>query len=160
MRFCIIVNGGIAMKKVCWLLIITLLFGCLAACQSAGTQKYGAELTQEQREEISNAWFALYRYEIPWYDENNIGGTKYLGSENGYAFLFEQSGFCVPWNLEIAGYYFEFSSQFHLYAYKDGEFYSLKNVYESGNVTTDAIQAMHTAFTAHLKEAYGYPFDN
>ena len=147
------------MKRICWLLIITLLLGCLAACQSAGTQAYGDELTQSQKEEIEKAYLKINRDGMLWYDETNQAGTKYLGSENGYAFLFVHGAFCMPWKYEIAGYLFEFSSCFILYAYKGGEFYNLEDVYNDGLISVDGIKAAHVAFTAHRNEFFGVTSD-
>ena len=147
------------MKKICWLLILVLLIGCLAACQSSQQeQQYSDRLTESQKEEIESAWLEAMGGEWVWYDEN-LAGRRCYGSENGYIFLFSSEGLLAPWEIKIADYDFKLSSQFQLYAYKDGTFHQLQDVYRNGDVTESAIRAVWEAHKNHLLENFPTIYD-
>ena len=147
------------MKKICWLLILVLLISCLSACQSSQLeQPYSDRLTESQKEEIESAWWQAMGGEWVWYDEERDGG-RYYGSENGYIFLFKGSVFTAKEHLKIADYDFIFGNLFNIYAYKDGTFHKLQDVYRNGDVTESAIRAVWEAHKNHLLENFPTIYD-
>ena len=142
------------MRKICWLLVITLLLGCLAACQSTtgSDQTTGplpienedGTLAQWMKDEIVQAYVneGGSAKDILWADETPSGaGRRYYGTDNGYVILCGIGGPECRWTIEIGEYVFKYSCHFWLWAYKDGELFQLKDVYEQGLISDDAIQA-------------------
>ena len=119
------------MKKLSWFLIIVLLLGCFAGCQQA-PEGYGEELTSRQKAAITQAYKKQFGVAIhsQW---------RYYGTENGYAFIFVEGVLTAQSKIEIGPRVFRHGSSFALFAYKDGTFIELKNAYEQGLVSLDAI---------------------
>ena len=145
--------GGVTMKKLCWLLIITLSLGCLAACQNTDAEKDSTYLSQSQKEEIEKAWLETMESDLVWYDES-IGGVRCYGSENGYIFLFAHGFLAVEDSCSIANCRFRFGDQFFLYAYKNGVFHNLEDIYSEGLVSKEAIRAAFKIHKTHLAENF------
>ena len=148
------------MKKVCWLLILVLLLGCFAGCQTAPVE--GAErsienedgtLSDWMKEEIKEAWERKYglgsAYYPGWWSPEHPEYTArmYLGTYNGYVMYCSNIGAEMMMRKEIAGYEFVFSSIHKLSAYKDGEFYALEELFDQGLLDEEAIRIAHEHYT-------------
>ena len=144
------------MKKICWLLIITLLFGCLAACQSTGLSD-NDRLTKNQKEEIDRAWEDGDGMPYgEWYDDGFPYGPRYYGTENGYIFMFVFGAMTIESGCTIGGYEFKSSESFNIYAYKDGVFSDVSDLYDQGLISDGAVKAMwdeHQRIEEELKAA-------
>lgn len=141
------------MKKICLLLIITLLLGFMSACQNPAGSNQTTEplpienedgtLAQWMKDEITQAYVnnGYSIRDVYWAEDSNNEERTYLGTENGYVILFSVGGPDAWWSIQIGEYVFEYSCYFYLKAYKDGEFFLLKDVYEQGLISDAAIKA-------------------
>ena len=133
------------MKKTCLLLIAVLLLGCLAACQSTGTQAYGDELTQSQKAEIESHFQKQFGQEWgPWEDDGRSANNRYYGSDSGYAILFHGGNeFLGTDYQQVIGdckFIMPSGQLFVLFAYKNGQFHLLNDVFEDGGISEDALR--------------------
>lgn len=140
------------MKKICYLLILILLLSCFAGCQNIqapGPQDTPIEnpdgtLSDQMKEEMLQ-WYTSIggkAEDFFWADDHNGVGMRYYGTENGYVL------FCPIGEPEgqdrwvtIAGYTFSGSFDFRLLAYKDGEIFSMPELYAQRIISADAIKA-------------------
>ena len=130
------------MKKICLLLTITLLLGCLVGCQSAGSSN-NDQLTKSMKEEIDRAWKNGDRMSYgEWYDDGFPYGPRYYGTENGYIFMFIYGMTAVQGRCTVGTYEFKSSQSFNLYAYKDGTFHKVTDLYNQGLISDAAVKAM------------------
>ena len=149
------------MKKICLLLIITLLLGFLSACQNPAESDHttaplpieneDGTLAQWMKDEIVQAYVKEggSAKDIFWADETPTGaGRRYYGTDNGYVILCGIGGPEWRCTIEIGEYVFEYSCHFYLWAYKGGETFQLKDVYEQGLISDAAIEA---ALQRHLE---------
>ncbi|MBP3478389.1 MAG: hypothetical protein J6K03_02765, partial [Oscillospiraceae bacterium] len=128
------------MKKIYWLLVITLLLGCLAACQSTGTSN-NDQLTKSMKEEIDQAWENGNRMPYgEWYDDGFSYGPRYYGTENGYAFIFVQANIAAAGRCVIGKYTFRSGQSFNLYGYKDGVFHLVSDLYNQGLISDATVK--------------------
>ena len=65
--------------------------------------------------------------------------VRYYGSFNGYEILFVSTPMCAVTTIEISGCSFTYCNYFNLYAYKDGFFHKLVNVYESNMISSEDV---------------------
>ena len=148
------------MQKVCWFLIVVLLLGCFAGCQAAPVE--GAErsienedgtLSDWMKEEIKEAWERKYglgsAYYPGWWSPEHPEYTArmYLGTYNGYVMFSTGTGCEAIMNWKIAGYEFTFSQLLDFYAYKDDEFYMLRDLYDQGLLDEEAIRIAYEHHT-------------
>ena len=132
------------MKKVCWFLIVVLLLGCFAGCQQLNPgakgpiQNEDGTLSDWMKEEIAQRWT-----DVIWYEENPMVGTRYYGTENGYVFLFSYGIACSEKTLVIGEYRFYCASDFDLFAYKDGKFSYVKDLYADGVLSDACIEKIY-----------------
>lgn len=104
-----------------------------------------AVLTAEKRTEIEQA---LNNKGYPcndslWYsDACPVSIYRYYGSDNGYDIIFYDSGsgFAVAETKEIDSVSFYHSMPFALYAYKDGVFANLEDIYAEGLISKEALE--------------------
>lgn len=68
-------------------------------------------------------------------DRRYVCGMRYYGSYNGYTFLFSQGQLQMLCSVTVGDFEFKYNSSFTIYAYKDGQFYTLRQVYEAGEIT-------------------------
>ena len=132
------------MKKVCWFLIVVLLLGCFSGCHQ-GPEAYGEALSSRQEADIEHAY------------EEQFGVTissewRYYGTENGYAFVFVKGVLTTYYTVEIGSKLFRSGQSFELLAYKDGTFVELKDAYEQGYVSLEAIEHAHLIHRQHEDE--------
>lgn len=153
------------MKKICWLLILVLLLSCFASCQNiqapepsepAQTQDTPIEnpdgtLSDRMKKEMQQ-WYVFgggWARDFYWADDHNGAGKRYYGTENGYVIYCNRGALPFVCTIEIGEYEFSHSREFWLLAYKDGEVFELKELYEQGLISDDAIKTAwerHNAF--------------
>ena len=134
-------------KLIAVLLSILVLAGCMTACSESGIQgsSYTLTLSDEKNAEIQNAWFKKTGHPLGiWYDpknpETHLGSCRYYGSYDGYEIIFNPGVAEMLTTIKIAQQDFIHGSSFVIYAYQDGVFHKLEDVYESGKITADSIQ--------------------
>ena len=147
------------MKKICWLLILVLLIGCFAGCQSTQSQEPSepaqpqdvlienpdGTLSDQMKEEIREAYAKKLGTPPGWYDEGEKYGLRYYGTYNDYTIIFEKFWLECESRLELANYEIKYSSSFRLWAYQDGEFYDIEDVYNQGLITDEDVKSIYEA---------------
>lgn len=150
------------MNKLCLLLTLALLLGCLAGCQMSQSPEQ-TNPTQPQKTYIENPDGTLaqwlkdeiesLRWGWTWFEDggydNMIYGYRYLGTYNGYVVLFAPGTADMVYWITIGNYTFDYHCGFDLYGYKDGIFHELKDLYNQGLVDDTDIQSAWEA-----KEGY------
>ena len=139
------------MKKVCWLLILVLLLGCFAGCDTdkeenhtepTKNEEYGEALTQSQKNDIIFAWSPTGDDMAFWgWMDDGTGLGRYYGTESGYAIVFIPTALPIETNIVIGEYAFSHPSGFALMAYRQGSFTKLNDIYEQGLISDDTIRA-------------------
>ena len=137
------------MIKVCWLLILVLLLGYFVGCQQAPGSKGPIEnedgtLADWMKEEIEQHWGKTL-----WYEQNHTYGVRYYGTEDGYVFLFSHAN--AQWAVTkiIGEYEFTHSSDFNLFAYKDGTFHKIEDLYKEDVLSKECIKNIYSAHCAY-----------
>ena len=128
------------MRKVCLILAVVLLLGCLAGCQGTKgpIQNEDGTLADWMKKEIEyNA--KKIGTNIIWHEDTG-SGVRYYGTENGYVFLFFPGGAQMSWTTIIGNCKFTYPIEFFLSAYKDGEFYSVEDLYKEGILSDECIE--------------------
>lgn len=105
-----------------------------------------AVLTAEKMEEIENAWYAVMSTELDgWYTEAGdtvTDGMRYYGTCGGYDVLFVPTHEDVETSLVIGGVTISEQNTFELYAYKDGQFQDLEDVYQQGLISVEELEGI------------------
>ena len=139
-------------KIICLLLVLVLVIGCFAGCQQAPKgpiENEDGTLADWMKEEIEKHSRTVENYDITWYEEDPMLGTRYYGTENGYVFLFNYAMAQMVWRKVIGEYTFEAPMEFVLLAYKNNKIYKIEDLYKEG-VLSDAcigkIYSVHCAY--------------
>lgn len=97
-------------------------------------------LSEDLKQEISEVMKVDWDYIDPYY------GSKYYGTINGCSIIRVPGGIDLGpthGRFEVAGYMFEWSSDFDFRVYRDGEVCTLEDAYEKGWLTKKQIEAIH-----------------
>ena len=96
---------------------------------------YVESLSDEEKQQIEAAWLTAMGGSLPqWCDQNGIcEGVHYYGTYSGYDILFISGNLAVISEETIGSKTFTHNSSMALYAHKDGHFYLLRDLYESGD---------------------------
>lgn len=140
------------MKKLTALLLIVLLI--LSGCSQNDT------VSDALRNEIREAY--KQQFDSPNFandDDDTIAGMQYYGTYNGYTVLFSSGMLCVVSEFQIGSYAFKWGSSCSLYAYKDGEFHNLSQVYEDGDLTDDHIEEIAVTHKAYFSQHHNWDYD-
>ncbi|MBE6959985.1 MAG: hypothetical protein E7448_04605 [Ruminococcaceae bacterium] len=133
------------MRKVCLFLIVVFLLGCFSGCLqlkeliNGPIENDDGTLSDWMKEEILEAYKKQYNIEYSkdiWEYESHI---RYYGTENGYVFLYENTGMCALGELRVGGRVFNSNYVFVITVYKDGKFMKLEDAFEQGLVTKSTI---------------------
>ena len=102
---------------------------------------YVESLSDEEKQQIEAAWLTAMGGSLPqWCDQNGIcEGVHYYGTYSGYDILFISGNLAVISEETIGSKTFTHNSSMALYAHKDGHFYLLRDLYESGNFSNGYI---------------------
>ena len=85
--------------------------------------------------------YGLYFESI--YGDESINYQWYYGTINGYIIIFgEPADVCVSSRMTVADCVFEYGTPFKIYAYRDGEVWTLREAYEEGLLTKDHIKLL------------------
>ena len=124
-------------------------------------------LTAEKMAEIENAWYAATNTELEdWYiitGDTVQDGTRYYGTCGGYVVLFVPTDGDEKTSIVIGGVTITEQSAFELYAYKDGQFRSLKEVYQEGLISEEelkGIRGIHVQLQQKLYPLFQKPGDD
>ena len=132
-------------KLLALLLVLILSLGTFAACASSQAGTF-----ESRKKEIERAWLKRNEdtdgkvRELVWstdLENAKYQNVRYYGTYNDYDILFHRrtSILAVTGQIEIAGKLFEHGCPFDLYAYRDGEFYELKDIHNEGLITDEQI---------------------
>ncbi len=133
-------------KLIAVLLSIVALASCITACSEAGNQidLTSIKLSEEKKEEIQNAWFEVEGHPMGEICEpvraNTIHPLRYYGSYEDYEIIFFAGVADMITTKTIAQMEFKHGSSFVIYAYQNGVFEKLEDVYESGKISADSIK--------------------
>ncbi|MBO5324221.1 MAG: hypothetical protein J6A88_09040 [Oscillospiraceae bacterium] len=132
------------MKKVCLFLVFVLLLGCFAGCHPAPVESTERSIENEDgtlsdwmKEEIEAAYKNL-GFQYSW-TEDSPKTLRYYGTDNGYVIFYQRLSLTSVGEIVIADKTFISNNRFLLLAYKDGELLQLKDVFEQGLISTEAI---------------------
>lgn len=147
-------------KMIPLLLILSLLAGILSGCGSSG-------VSGSLRQEIQDAYRSTFlspaearEYEFANEDADTVAGMQYYGTYNGYAVLMNAGMLAIVSSAQIGPYIFQWGSgDLKLYAYKDGEFHDLKDVYEAGYLTDEEIGTVAAAHKDYFAQNHGWDYD-
>lgn len=94
-------------------------------------------LTEEQIAAIETAWLSTKGYPVKWYEEANIitrhFGLRYYGTCGEYVILFAPETKLRTSYISLGdGQYLKHSTEFSLYAYRDGTLYEASERYKAG----------------------------
>ena len=140
------------MKKVCWLLILVLVIGYFVGCQEAPAAQRPIEnedgtLADWMKAEISHLQYEQVGYSSGWFDETGrMMDIYYYGTEDGYVFLFNYGMGQMSSSKRIGEHTFSCVMEFALYAYKDGQFSSVEDLYNEGIISDECLAEI---FRAH-----------
>lgn len=112
--------------------------------------------------EIEDAW--LLTTNVPlgeWCEDDGdsyTDGVRYYGSYGGYDILFRPTGDDAITELEVGDLTFEHRCGFEVYAYRDGSFTPLQELYSQGKLTGGhliELAALHRAYEGRTVGALG-----
>ena len=123
-------------KKLIALILVFVLLLLLPACASSSlrTAEEVAALEEQVADELD--------YQAPLQQEMKFDWFGYYGTENGYHIIFYHTVYdniANQWTRDIAGYSFYGGGSAQLVAYRKGEFIDLKEAYEKGLISKEAI---------------------
>lgn len=111
-------------------------------------------LSDEMKAEIAAVYSPSPLTEEHWLTpeevgRRDVGKLQYLGTYNDYVILFQKGIVAVIESETIARYTFYSTSGFSLRGYQDGEFYEVKQLYRDGELTDEAIAAIHRKYSQY-----------
>lgn len=152
------------MKK--WkLFFILLTMLALTACgtpeTTLPTEPYEEPVDREA--EIRAAWFEKEQHEMgTWYDPDDEttkhSQWRHYGRFDGYEILFCEGMTEAEEHKVIAGQCFPHNCGFTLYAYRDGEFAELEDVFKAGKLGAHAVWDIARCHYEYQVEIYGDEF--
>lgn len=145
------------MKK--WIsLWIFALLACLLLCGCQKVSEYVPPIPEEQLHDLEAAYIQNFGKEIHWYNEKTqMGTTVYCGSDNGYIILVDQrtqsgsgsggqkttlalsSGSNRKKTFDEGVVFEPIYSSTKFFAYKDGVFSDLKEIYQAGLISKEVM---------------------
>ena len=106
--------------------------------------------------EIENAWYVATGASLgSWCvdeDDELIDGVRYYGTFDGYDIFFRPNGDDAVTQLMIEDVQFEYRIGFEIYAYRDGNFITLQELYAQGGLTKMnllSLRIAHGRFELH-----------
>ena len=147
-------------KKIC-LIVLLLKALLLTACATlyrpesppAGWPEELPYLNLAKRNEIDQAWAASGRDGRDWFTHEVsaqlLAGHRYLGTYQGYDIIHTPGSIPVLSGIQIGSESFHYFQSFSLLAYKDHEFWELKEVYEMGYISDQEISQIAQVFQAY-----------
>lgn len=121
-------------------------------------------LTAEKMQEIEDAWYAAMNTKMDgWYVENDgtvTDGMRYYGNCGGYDVLYVPSWEDAETSLVLGDVTISSKNGFVIYAYKDGQFRELKEVYQLGAISDEElehIQGTHMAIQRRIYPLFYQP---
>ena len=159
------------MKKVCLFLIVVLLLGCFAGCQEAPVETRSIEnpdgtLSDWMKDKVAQDFERYYRdiygqdaksYSfIKWWEDGHLDGERYYGIYKDRLVFYLYNGVTQEGNYfyYVGSWCFvdKNGNWFALWAYKNGEFNPVKDLYDQGIFDDSTIEAI---LQTHNKFEYG-----
>ena len=141
------------------LLMVAIVLGALCGCQEGNA--YNDMLSDKLREEILQLYEHYPESHFINDDEDTVAGMQYYGTYNGYAVLFDAGVMEVVTELEIDGRVFKWGSGgISLLAYKNGQMLGVKELYESGDMTGDDLDAILIKHKEYFSKIHSWEYDS
>ena len=165
------------MRKILTLLILLAMLFSLVSCESQDRPEIEQPLSEdggndsedtdaqpdvpeleppsdEVIEEMKKSWYELYGKTLKWIPEENIydGIGYYYGTYNGYVIMFCNGVLDWEVTVKIGKESFWNGCDFEIYAYKNGSFDSLEQVYENGYLGDEDIAKIAAYHNHRLQE--------
>ena len=106
--------------------------------------------------EIENAWYVTTGVALgAWcetQDEQSVDGVRYYGDFNGYDIFFRPNGDDAVTQLLVDDVQFEHRIGFQIYAYREGNFITLQELYARGGLSKMnllSLRLAHSRFESH-----------
>lgn len=141
-------------------LVLVLLIGIISGCSSG-------DVSDPLRKEIQEAYCKTFlsptqarEYKFKNEDADTIADMQYYGTYNGYVILMRSGVLAVVSTVQIGPYVFQWGSgSLCLYAYKDGTFHNLKDVYEAGELSDVEISTIAAEHKAYFYTKHNWDYD-
>lgn len=91
---------------------------------------------------MESSWQKNCAYWIRWYSAEDTNGNYYYGNYGGYDIMLDPTNLDAETTLVIGSEVFLCNTSFALYAYRDGQWDLLKEVYDQGLVSSEDIYAI------------------
>ena len=139
---------------------IALLLACLLLLTGCNKED---GVSDSLREEIQRAYRKEFNppptFEFKNEDDDTIAGMQYYGTYNGYVVLFDEGPLCVMSSEKIGNETFKWGSNFSLYAYKDGQFHELSDVYDEGHINDGQIAQIAQVHKDYFSTRNNWDYD-
>lgn len=121
-----------------------LLLLSLSACNTSKSKPVAHNMSPQRMTEIERAWQNLYGtwFGVWWEDGvyQSMDGIRYYGTCNGYDILYRPTYVQRLTDISFGDISFAHPATFSLLAYREGQFYSLRDLYQHGMVTRSQLQ--------------------
>ena len=132
------------MKKLCsLLLVICLLTGLFSGCTASNRT-----LFEFQKDEISAAVQRLDGVAVDW------KWGYYYGKFDGYHIVMNPGQLAMIGGIRVGDYLFRYGSSFQIYACKNGTAYFLKDAYENGLISDEALAEIYAEHERMWEEKF------
>ena len=119
-------------KNLSLIMVHIFLLCSLSACGNNSSRT----LSDKEKEEIEAKRLEFEGVELRWWDFENedYARARYYGKINGYQIIFSERVSMVGANhhVFVGDYTFAHTEYFDIFAYKNGEFYTIAQAYEKG----------------------------
>lgn len=115
-------------------------------------------LTTEKMRQIENDWFAFCGAQLAgWFAQSGdqfIDGVRYYGNYGGYDILFTPGTADTSSSVVIGNVTITHGKTFNIYAYKDGQFRDLKEVFLQGLINDADLERIEGIHIYHERKIY------
>lgn len=134
------------------LVFVCLLTGCVSANLEHSNDKIQPALTSAQRKQIWQDYSIYKNHDFTDgkdTDSRYVCGMRYYGTHSDYVVLLEETPMQMMCQETVGNETFFHGTPFYLYAYRNGQFLLLKDVYNAGSINDAdlaAIAEIHETF--------------
>lgn len=115
-------------------------------------------LTAEKMRQIENDWYAFCGAKLGnWFTQTGekcVDGVRYYGTYGGYDILFTPGAADAASSVVIGDVTITHGKTFQIYAYKDGQFRDLKEVFQQGLISDTDLERIEGIHIFHERKIY------